>query len=1103
MYLVGLVAVYTALANGHLHLPPFCAAPHVLCKHPGTGPASAVALVMLTCLRTVVRIMADALRLARLSTLKTAFSFGGSQTPGCQVSGPIHPNGAAGSPSLAHFLSSPCSCNEALCLLLQELQLPAPPAHRHSPLNAARQTSYLGEPRFSNADGKQGLPWLCVASSDLASPNFMQYVGSSLCQRFCRARGRSTAAARICFLHAGLLVDPWCPCLPAVTQAVLGTSCARPRVGVPMLHAEENAHPRCRLVANELRTSSPPAGHAKVSTQVRNVHRDLSGGGVSFQWHNWNSALITVLALDAVSAHGRSSIGWSPILEGRSEYRSRQRACLSAQLTMPDVTVPIRGNVTGACSCCLMELCAQLIVVRHLIQNFADIQGQDCCTATELSDFLPCRDGTAGRTYPVMLMRMWDAPERDDPPNDRRKLHSELGSSTGSARMFGQIPRLEHPKSLRCIGSLNNTLAEICSKWQTRMCPMISRDSSTWITTASITVGHMRRPCRVDACAILKMADSRIVPPWTIQQKTWADEWIRGCCQLAIRTPLGSVSNAFVRRLQNMLHGFLGFSTLLAIAIMMRFAGLCRAQSMLQHFTTQRCVDCKTYRAPLHVGPAHRSEPQLCCHSRRSFADLTLHKSLPGPNSGGRTPLADENSSACRGPADTRVGTFAQTSREPHSVNSHGKPLLAKPGAWLDETRCRQPNFKLPSRRGLFDCNCVLRHWFRWLFVFAFILRVTAAADVARTHNALLVKDFAIKRAFRRARNRAREHGGTWYRGKWCTASMLERTHGSAAPQTRPATRTGHKHARTRLRVLTLNVGILSTDAYDELMTTLATQRRWDVVMLQETGWKMEKMYSTAEWHVVCSGQKDDKNSGVITMIARRLCDAEHLRFQTPKPGRILHVQITQSFQTFDVVNVYQFAWNHTVPVEVMISKRDQVWQKLGGLLAQLPKRNILILAGDFNTSATSTPRLVGRGIAGPDTVVPDQGAFVALLETHLVVALNTWGKSRHCHTFSLNERVKSQIDFVLTRCRTADSLARCASVCNTLCLFAWRGGGRHLPVEASLPAKLYLPPRRDSPSCDVAALLKARDDDAEQFRRLRLSVVDALSQQAGCSGLK
>ena len=118
-----------------------CAAPHVLCQRPGTGHASVFALVKLTCLRAIVRIVADALRLARLSTLKTASSFGGSQAPGCQVSGPIHPHGPTGGPSFAPLLSSPCSCNEALCLLLQELQLPAPTAHRHSPHNTSRQTS--------------------------------------------------------------------------------------------------------------------------------------------------------------------------------------------------------------------------------------------------------------------------------------------------------------------------------------------------------------------------------------------------------------------------------------------------------------------------------------------------------------------------------------------------------------------------------------------------------------------------------------------------------------------------------------------------------------------------------------------------------------------------------------------------------------------------------------------------------------------------------------------------------------------------------------------------------------------------------------------------
>ena len=383
----------------------------------------------------------------------------GSRVASGKVSGPIRPSGAAGSPSLAPFLSSPAP---AMRPYARSLQPPAPAAHPRSPLNAALLTCSLVHPRFSNADGKQGLPWLCVACSDPASPHFMQYVGSSMCQRPCQSRGRNTATARICLLYAGLIVDPWCPCLPAVTQVVLGTFCARPWVGVPMLHAEEDAYPCCRLVANELRASSLTAS-------------------MLFHWHNWNSALITALALvpDSVddahlqlSVHGRSRIGWSPIHEGRSEYRSRQRTCLSTQLTMPDATVPTRGNVTGTCTCFLMALCAQLSVVKHLSQNFADSQGQDCCTATEPADFLPCRDGIAGRTYPVTLMRMRDAPERAGQPNDRRKLRSELGSSTGAASMFGQIPRLEHPKILRCLRSLKLTLAEICSLWCTRMCPM-------------------------------------------------------------------------------------------------------------------------------------------------------------------------------------------------------------------------------------------------------------------------------------------------------------------------------------------------------------------------------------------------------------------------------------------------------------------------------------------------------------------------------------------------------------------------------------------------------------------------------------------------------
>ena len=121
------------------------------------------------------------------------------------------------------FSQSPRNCNEALCPLLHELQPPALAAHPRSPLNAALLTCSLVHPTFSNADGKQGLPWLCVACSDPASPRFMQCVGSPMCQRPCQSQGRNTATARICLLYEGLIVDPWCPCLLACCH----TGCAR------------------------------------------------------------------------------------------------------------------------------------------------------------------------------------------------------------------------------------------------------------------------------------------------------------------------------------------------------------------------------------------------------------------------------------------------------------------------------------------------------------------------------------------------------------------------------------------------------------------------------------------------------------------------------------------------------------------------------------------------------------------------------------------------------------------------------------------------------------------------------------------------------------
>ena len=152
------------------------------------------------------------------------------------------------------------------------------------------------------------------------------------------------------------------------------------------------------------------------------------------------------------------------------------------------------------------------------------------------------------------------------------------------------------------------------------------------------------------------------------------------------------------------------------------------------------------------------------------------------------------------------------------------------------------------------------------------------------------------KRAYRRARTRASQNGVTWYRGRWHTSATLgsgPASHGThPTPTSRSSQRVPPSHKR-RLRVFTFNTGILSTDAYDELLNWLQTKPdEWDVICLQETGWKLDTEYTSGPWRVIASHHPKQKNSGVITMVSTRLVAAENIRHAAILQGRLLHVKL-------------------------------------------------------------------------------------------------------------------------------------------------------------------------------------------------------------------
>ena len=100
-----------------------------------------------------------------------------------------------------------------------------------------------------------------------------------------------------------------------------------------------------------------------------------------------------------------------------------------------------------------------------------------------------------------------------------------------------------------------------------------------------------------------------------------------------------------------------------------------------------------------------------------------------------------------------------------------------------------------------------------------------------------------------------------------------------------------------------------------------------------------------------------DAGAGILLMIASHVCKPSEFRWQEVAPGRILHAQLRFSQRCFDLVACYQ----HTFMTgKARLHDRQLWWRCLDKYLSTLPKRNVLLLAGDFNCSLPTVPGHVG-----------------------------------------------------------------------------------------------------------------------------------------------
>ena len=375
------------------------------------------------------------------------------------------------------------------------------------------------------------------------------------------------------------------------------------------------------------------------------------------------------------------------------------------------------------------------------------------------------------------------------------------------------------------------------------------------------------------------------------------------------------------------------------------------------------------------------------------------------------------------------------------------------------------------------------------------------------------------KRSYKRAIARAAQsqHGGTIYKGRWCTLRGLSQQYlpqaQTSSASTRSARVRGPQPTGPHVRFLSLNCGGLSQDLYVELLKALEAmpaQTQPQIVALQETHWSSDsaQQYTTGAWQVVQSHRHDNRSAGVMFLVHRSLTQHAVLSFGEPFPGRILHVRITAKGWALDCVNVYQQTMNWQRPAKDAVKPgepksptayeiRQQVWTSLHQTLTKLPHRHTLLLLGDFNTPMQQHER-AGPRVANWNSRLPsDASRLTHLLEDHDLIHLNSWSK-RMGPTFVWGE-TRTLIDHVFTRCENADSLARYTGR-DCLRVGEWRKGGKHIPLSGTIHlrrfAALNRMPQPHKTGWDKSTLLQlVREPEDPRAYALVAQVQDAIGK--------
>ena len=222
---------------------------------------------------------------------------------------------------------------------------------------------------------------------------------------------------------------------------------------------------------------------------------------------------------------------------------------------------------------------------------------------------------------------------------------------------------------------------------------------------------------------------------------------------------------------------------------------------------------------------------------------------------------------------------------------------------------------------------------------------------------------------------------------------------------------------RQNITIGTWNVRTLRPDGKLEELTHEMARYTWHVLGLSEMRWKFHGEISTEDGHkVFFSGSEARHENGVGFLINKDIVGS--VMGCRPVSERLITIRLRASPFNITIIQVYAPTTSHDD------DEIEELYDQLQSLVDETPKKDILIVLGDWNAKVGEDAHADWQDVCGPYCNKESNDRGLRLLEFaayNKLIITNTLGShkaSRRWTWHSPNGKVHNQIDYILVRKR-------------------------------------------------------------------------------------